>query len=82
MIGGIERDHWHPGFLSAMELEFLQYKGKLDFNGEVQLSKEPLRMDLLIIKKRKETVIDNQIGSIFRTHNIIEFKSPRDGLTI
>ena len=82
MAGRIERDHWHPGFLSAMELEFLQYKGNLDFNGEFQLSREPLRMDLLIIKKQKEIVIDNQIGSIFRTHNIIEFKSPRDGLTI
>lgn len=60
--------HWHPGFQGAMELEFLKYKGQLEFNGEFQLSKEPLRMDLLIIKKQKDIVIENQIGTIFRTH--------------
>ena len=39
-------------------------------------------MDLLIIKKKKDAVIDNQIGEIFRQYNIFEFKSPRDGWTI
>ena len=53
MTGKIERDHWHPGFLGAMELEFIDYKDELIFEGEHQLSKEPLKMDLLIIKKKK-----------------------------
>ena len=60
MAGKIERDHWHPGFLGAMELEFIEYKRDLVFDGEYQLSKEPLRMDLLIIKKRKDAVVENQ----------------------
>lgn len=29
MAGKIERDHWHPGFLGAMELEFIDYKDEL-----------------------------------------------------
>lgn len=70
MTGKIERDHWHPGFLGAMELEFIDYKNELVFEGELQLSKEPLKMDLLIIKKKKDAVIANQIGAIFRQYNI------------
>ena len=39
-------------------------------------------MDLLIIKKLTDTVIQNEIGRIFRRHNVIEYKSPDDGLSI
>ena len=73
---------WHPGFCSAMELEFLQYKDLLDFNREFPLSKEPLRIDLLMIKKIKDVVLDIDIGRLFKTYNIIEYKSPKNGLTI
>ena len=41
---------WHPGFYGAAELEFLSNKGDLEFQREFNLSKEPIRMDLLIIK--------------------------------
>ena len=77
-----ERLSWHSGFCGAMELEFLKYKGLLDFSREFPLSKEPLRIDLLMIKKLKDTVIDIDIGKMFRTYNIIEYKSPKDGLSI
>ena len=73
---------WHPGFCSAMELEFSRYKDLLDFNREFPLSKEPLRVDLLMIKKIKDIILDIDIGRLFRTYNIIEYKSPKDGLTI
>ena len=73
---------WHPGFCSAMELEFLEYKNLLDFSREFPLSKEPLRIDLLMIKKIKDVVLDIDIGRLFKTYNIIEYKSPKDGLTI
>lgn len=78
----IERDHWHPGFLGAMEIEFRQYRQSLDFSDEHALSKEPLRIDLLIIKKDRGVVVANQIGESFRGHNVIEYKSPDDALTI
>jgi len=73
---------WQPGFCSAMELEFLRYKDLLDFNREFPLSKEPLRIDLLMIKKIKDVFLDIDIGRLFKTYNIIEYKSPKDGLTI
>lgn len=82
MPGKLERDHWHPGFLGAMEIEFRSYRQSLVFDDEHTLSKEPIKMDLLIIKKDKSVVITNQIGDIFRGHNIVEYKSPDDGLTI
>jgi len=82
MVGKIEKDHWHPGFLGAIEIEFIGYKDNLIFDDEHELSREPLKMDLLIIKKNKGTVIQNQIGEIFREHNVFEYKSPEDGLTI
>jgi hypothetical protein len=82
MPGKIERDHWHPGFLGAMEIEFRSYRQSLVFDDEHTLSKEPIKMDLLVIKKDKSIIITNQIGDIFREHNIIEYKSPDDGITI
>lgn len=82
MAGKIERDAWNPGFLGAMEIEFIDFKDKLTFEDEHTLSKEPLRMDLLIIKKDKDAVIQNQIGQIFRQYNVIEYKSPEAGLSI
>lgn len=39
-------------------------------------------MDILIIKKLKDIPIRKTIGRIFRKHNIIEYKSPRDSLSI
>lgn len=82
MSGKIEKDHWHPGFLGAMEIEFRAYRTNLEFDDEHSLSKEPLKMDLLIIKKDKHVIITNQIGDIFRKHNVFEYKSPDDGITI
>lgn len=82
MPGKIERDHWHPGFLGAMEIEFRSYRQNLDFEDEHTLSKEPIKMDLLVIKKDKSIAITNQIGDIFRGHNILEYKSPDDNITI
>ena len=57
-------------------------KADLEFKREYNLSKKPLQMDLLIIEKRKNVQIQNEIGRIFRRHNVIEYKSPDDGMTI
>ena len=67
---------WHPGFLSAIKLELDEYKDNLQFISEYQLTTEPLRMDLLIIKKDKDIPIKKNIAAIFRKHNIVEYKSP------
>ena len=79
-----ERDviQWHPAFCSATELEFLENRKNLEFHREVNLSKKPLQMDLLIIKKLADISLINEIGHIFREHNIIEYKSPNDSMSI
>ena len=82
MQGKTERDHRHPGFLGAMKTEFRSYRKHLVFDDEQPLSKEPLKMDLLVIKKDRSVAITNQIGNIFRGYNILETKSPDDGITI
>lgn len=73
---------WHPGFYGAAELEFLSNKGDLEFQREFNLSKEPVRMDLLIIKKLADVRIENELGHIFKKYNVAEFKSPDDALSI
>ena len=73
---------WHPAFYGAAELEFLSNKGDLEFQREFNLSKEPIRMDLLIIKKLTDARIENEIGHIFKKYNVVEYKSPDDALSI
>ena len=73
---------WHPGFYGAAELEFLSNKDDLEFQREFNLSKEPIRMDLLIIKKLSDVRMKNEIGYIFRKFNVVEYKSPDDVLSI
>lgn len=77
-----DRVAWHPGFASAMQLELAAYKGSLVFKIEYELNRQPLRIDLLVIKKDPNVVIENDIARIFRGHNILEFKSEHDGMTI
>ena len=73
---------WHQGFYGAAQLEFRDDKDNLLFDTEHYLSKEAIRMDMLIVKKIKEFSTKNPIGHLFKKHNVIEYKSPNDGLTI
>ena len=70
------RKQWHGPFFSAMCLEFVEDKEGLDFQNEYTLSTKPLQIDLLIVKKAENISIRNQIGEIFRGHNLLEYKSP------
>ncbi len=72
---------WHLGFVAAMELELMEYSSKLYFQSEHNLSKKPLQIDLLVIKK-EDVDITNKIGRIFKKYNIMEYKSPDDSLNI
>ena len=73
---------WHPAFYAGLQIEFAEEAEKLIFENEHQLSKKPLEIDVLIIKKRAEEQIQKNIGRIFRKYNIIEYKSPEDYLSI
>ncbi|MDR2482278.1 MAG: hypothetical protein LBD08_01450 [Treponema sp.] len=78
---GKNRIPWHTVLLAALQLEFEDYLDILDFKAEYRLTSEPLRIDVLIIRKDTETVIASPLASIFRTINIFEYKSPADKLT-
>ena len=73
---------WHPAFCAAAGLEFHEDIERLELKSEYNLSKEPIRIDLLIIKEGRTGQIKNEIGHIMRTYNVIEYKSPEDALTI
>ena len=73
---------WHLAFYAGLQIEFAEESEKLIFENEHQLSKKPMEIDVLIIKKKAEEQIRKNIGRIFRKHNIIEYKSPEDYLSI
>jgi hypothetical protein len=72
---------WHPAFCAAAGLELQENITDLEFIPEYNLSKEPIRIDLLILKDHAGA-IKNEIGHIMRKYNIIEYKSPMDGMSI
>jgi hypothetical protein len=82
--GDVKHDKlkWHPAFLQAVQQELFDYRDSLEFKYEYQLTSEPLRIDLIIIKKPKSIVIDKNIARIFRTDNLLEYKSPADYLSV
>ena len=77
-----DKIYWHDAFYAALQLELHDYKDVLTFEDEHQLSKEALKMDVLIIKKTADVKIDKNIGRIFKNNNIFEYKSETDNLSI
>ncbi len=73
---------WHSAFCSAMQLEFMEDKGRLEYYPEKILNTAPLRIDLLILLFDGEEKLKNVIGEIFQRYNIVEYKSPGDSMTI
>jgi hypothetical protein len=76
------RISWHPAFVQAIKQELEDYLEALTFESEHQLTTEPLKIDVLIIKKQKDVVIEKNIARIFRSFNVVEYKSPNDHVTI
>ena len=76
------RVQWHQGFYGGMELDLREWKDVLSFQREYEISKGSIHADMLIIKKKPNAVIDNSIARQFRTHNILEYKSSGDSLSV
>jgi hypothetical protein len=76
------RISWHPAFVQAIRHELVDYLDVLTFESEHQLTTEPLKIDVLIIKKKKNIVIKKNIAQIFRWYNVVEYKSPKDHVAI
>lgn len=77
-----KRLQWHQAFFASIQIEFEKEADKLIFENEHHLGTQPKRIDVLIIKKDDDTSIEKNIGKIFRKHNIIEYKSPGDYISI
>lgn len=71
---------WHPAFYGAMHLELRENKEDLEFAEELILNTLPLRVDMLVVKKKYPCEVKNEIGHIFGRYNLIEYKSPDDAL--
>ena len=73
---------WHPAFGAVLRIELERELDLLEIVDERQLTKEPLQVDVLIVKKEKDIRLEKNIGRIFKSYNIIEYKSPEDYLSI
>ncbi|MDR2733458.1 MAG: 3-isopropylmalate dehydrogenase [Spirochaetota bacterium] len=80
--GKHEKLLWHQAFYDAIRLELYDYRDDLEYAYEHQITSEPMRIDVLIVKKKKDVIIDKSIARIFRGHNIIEYKSPGDYFSV
>lgn len=76
------RIHWHESFSAALRIEFEDDLENIDIREEYLLGKEPMRIDNIIIKKEKHVKLRKNIGRIFRTYNLIEYKSPDDYMSV
>jgi len=71
---------FHPAAFTAFGYYLREYQKDdgLTLREEQHLSKQSLRIDILIIKKKAGLKIDRCWARIFRSHNILEYKSPVD----
>jgi hypothetical protein len=78
--------NWHSAFFDAIRaakrLDFDRYTDVLQFVAEHQLTAASLQIDVLVIKKPPDAVIDTNIARIFKGHNIFEYKSPDDYVSV
>lgn len=83
-VQGTEKQvlQWHPAFYAGIQIELEREAHRLIFENEHQLGTKPKQIDVLIIKKENEIPLHTNIGRLFRKHNIVEYKSPSDYLSI
>lgn len=79
---GKDKLQWHPAFAAALRITLSEEMKYLELQEEYLFSKAPPKIDILVIKKLREIAIQKKIGRIFRGHNIIEYKSPEDVLSV
>jgi hypothetical protein len=73
---------WHPAFFEAIRMELDEYGKDLEFKSEHPLTREPVQIDVLIIKKPSDVQIKKNIAAIFQKVNIVEYKSPGDYVSV
>ena len=73
---------WHSAFRGAIKTELSNETVPLEYREEHAITKKPLNVDLIVIQKNRKEKLQNTIGHIFRTFNIMEYKGPDDSLSV
>ena len=73
---------WHMAFGAAFQIELMDDAENLEFIMEYQLARKPMSVDLMVIKKDAEMDVSKNIGHIFKKHNLVQYKSPEDYLSV
>ena len=74
------RSDWHRIFERILREEARPYGSDVEIRVEQELGIDPPRMDYLILDDMKHLMRGKEIFSIFRQHNIVEYKNPDDKL--
>lgn len=56
---------WHPGFCAALQIELQEESGNLEFYPEYELSKKPMRIDTLVVKKLNDYLSINDFYKVY-----------------
>lgn len=77
-----DRRPFHNAAFDAFRHRLRKYleSGDVTLTDECQLSRGPLKIDVVIVKKNNRAVLELPWAKFFRGHNIIEYKSPVDDL--
>jgi len=73
--------YWHDPFFEGLQLDLRQFKDVLEYKKEHELSKESLKIDV-IIKNKSTKPLDHDIARFFKRYNLIEYKSEKDYFSV
>ena len=75
---------YHSGFYATINALYRDVRADFEFPfpHEQELGVKPLRLDMLLIRRRNRRKLTDGIGRFFRKLNILEYKSPGDSLNI
>ena len=79
MVATEKKTKWHSPIYRGLQLDLRE--AVLHFDDNVSLSEEALEIDAVIVKDA-DVQVENDIGAIFKGHNICEFKSETDYFSI
>ncbi len=69
-----QRNQYHPALCNAMEIGLFSDRELLEFLQSIKMNTLPREIDFLVIRKKKEGTLKNEIARFFRKCNIWEFK--------
>ena len=73
-----KKNWWHPPFYEGLKAVLDPSEEHFRFQDEYRLSKESLRIDVTVTKKRESFPINHIIAEFFKEYNLIEYKPHND----